>query len=83
MDSITPTHSTFEELDYRASNGIEVWLLWSRDTDRLSVVVSDGASDETIALVVSADEALDAFNHPYAYAAFRGALDAESDPALA
>jgi len=59
------------ELAYRSSNGIDVFLLWSPADDTLAVVVFDENSD-SFELVVSANEALDVFDHPYAYAAFRG-----------
>ena len=59
------------ELAYRWSNGIDVFLLWSPIDDSLAVVVIDEVAD-SFELVVSADEALDVFEHPYAYAARRG-----------
>jgi hypothetical protein len=59
------------ELDHRHSNGIDVTLAWSVTTDLLFVTVHDDAGD-SFELVVEAHEALDAFHHPYAYAAFRG-----------
>jgi hypothetical protein len=59
------------ELGHRSSNGIDVYLLWSPATDSLAVLVDDvrGSSFE---LVVDAAEALEVFEHPYAYAAYRG-----------
>ena len=60
-----------QELAYRSSNGIDVFLLWSPGDDGLAVVVSD-ENAESFELVVTASEALDVFEHPYAYAAFRG-----------
>jgi hypothetical protein len=67
------THHTTgrRELDHRHVNGIDVTLSWSPVTDLLYVTVNDDAS-EPFELVVDAHEALDAFHHPYAYAAFRG-----------
>jgi hypothetical protein len=65
------TH-TRRELDHRHVNGIDVTLSWSPVTDALFVTVLDDAG-EPFELVVDAHEALDAFNHPFAYAAFRGA----------
>ena len=70
MTATTPTTDR-RELDHRHSNGIDVTLTWSPSTDLLFVTVSDEAG-ETFELVVDAHEALDAFHHPYAYAAFRG-----------
>jgi hypothetical protein len=63
-----------QELAYRAANGIEVSLLWSKVTGALSVFVSDGRSGETLRIDARHDNALDVFNHPYAYAAADGAL---------
>jgi hypothetical protein len=59
------------ELAYRSTNGIDVFLLWSPGDDSLAVVVFDENGD-SFELVVTAAEAMDAFDHPYAYAAFRG-----------
>jgi hypothetical protein len=71
MTSFAPI-KTVEELDHRASNGVAVWLLWNRENNAVSVVVSDDGADDTFTLDVAPDQALDAFNHPYAYAASHG-----------
>jgi hypothetical protein len=63
-----------EELDYRESDGIEVSLLWSRDDGSLAVAVRDGRTGERFELPVEPEQALDAFQHPFAYAACRGLL---------
>jgi hypothetical protein len=57
------------ELDHRASDGIEVRLLWDAETKDVlvSVVERDGVGFE---FQVPATDALDAFHHPYAYAAY-------------
>jgi hypothetical protein len=70
------------ELAYRSANGIDVFLLWCPADDSLAVVVIDETA-ESFELVVSSDQALDVFDHPYAHAAFRGILsaDAELEPA--
>ncbi len=68
--SATHTIPARRELAQRSSNGIEVLLLWSPADDSLAVVVLDEVM-ESFELVVSAHEALDAFDHPYAYAAQR------------
>jgi hypothetical protein len=62
----------FEELDYRASAGLEVALLWSRSASKLVVSVVDTMTGERFELPVGRDEALEAFNHPFAYAAGHG-----------
>ena len=60
------------ELDYRATDGVEVSLLWHKPTNRLFVSVHDTRSGELFELDVAHDHALDAFEHPYAYAYSRG-----------
>jgi hypothetical protein len=60
---------SIRELDHRASDGIEVRLLWDAETKDVlvSVVERDGVGFE---FQVPATDALDAFHHPYAYAAY-------------
>ena len=62
----------FEELDHRVSAGLEVALLWSRSASKLVVSVVDTMTGERFELPVRRDEALEAFNHPFAYAAGHG-----------
>jgi hypothetical protein len=66
-----PTASDRRELDHRHANGIDVTLAWSPSTDTLFVTVLDESGDP-FELIVEPHEALDAFHHPFAYAAFRG-----------
>ena len=66
----TGTRANRTELAHRASNGIEVYLLWDRLDDSLVVSVSDDLG-EPFELRVDPGEALDVFHHPFAYAAFR------------
>jgi hypothetical protein len=61
------------ELAHRSNDGIHVHLLWCPADDSLAVTVLDVA--DTFEISVQADEALEVFNHPYAYAAFRGCLE--------
>ncbi len=70
---MTATHTlpARRELAHRSSNGIDVFLLWCPADDSLAVVVVDATAD-SFELVVDPTEALDAFEHPYAHAAFRG-----------
>jgi hypothetical protein len=56
------------ELAHRASNGIDVALLWSRCTGRLTVAVQDVRTGESFTIDAPNDRALDVYNHPYAYA---------------
>jgi hypothetical protein len=61
------------ELAHRASNGIEVLLFWDRSDGRLTVVVDDVRTGGSFELVAAdGRQALDAFRHPFAYAAARG-----------
>jgi hypothetical protein len=62
----------FEELDRRVSAGLEVALLWSRSASKLVVSVVDTMTGERFELPVGREEALEAFNHPFAYAAGHG-----------
>lgn len=57
------------ELAHRTADGIEVTLYWSQRSDRITIVVVDTRSDEALEFDVVGGAALDAFNHPYAYAA--------------
>ena len=68
--TITPIEAP-RELDYRAGDGVEVWLLWTASENRLFVVVVDSKLEDSFELDVDAKDARDAFRHPYAYAAFR------------
>jgi hypothetical protein len=56
------------ELAHRASDGIEVSLLWNRSTNRVTVKVLDARFDEGFELEVDGSSALDAYRHPFAYA---------------
>jgi hypothetical protein len=67
------TQTARRELDHRYSNGIDVTLSWCPTGNRLYVTVLDDAGD-SFELSVRPDEALDVFNHPFAYAAFRGSV---------
>jgi hypothetical protein len=73
----------FRELAYRSNDGIDVALVWHRPTDSLAVTVLDERSGTAFELVVeSGPEALDAFHHPFAHAAWRG-VDYDRLPAAA
>jgi hypothetical protein len=62
----------YEELATRESNGIHVQLLWNRADDDLKVAVYDASTDSAFELAVLDASPLDVFDHPFAYAAFRG-----------
>ncbi len=70
------THLTFDHspkmLDLRRSGTTEVALFWSKRTGRAAVAVEDEATGDHFELLIDPeDDALDLFNHPYAYAAAR------------
>jgi hypothetical protein len=56
------------ELDHRHNDGIDVTLFWSPRTNRMFVAVEDERHGDSFELEVDPVHALDAFNHPYAYA---------------
>jgi hypothetical protein len=47
-------------------------LLWHPDAGKLTVEVVDRNAGDDFTLLVDAPYAMDAFHHPYAYAAHRG-----------
>ena len=55
------------ELAHRVGDGFEVTLLWAEDDGELTVVVDDWRTDEHFEIEARADNALDVFNHPFAY----------------
>jgi hypothetical protein len=69
----TPAGPARVVLAKRKNAGIEVTLLWAPDTNAVAVLVRDDGNDDQFELSVEpAANALDAFEHPYAYAAWRG-----------
>ena len=71
------------ELAHRTSDGIDVTLFWSKSANRVTLEVLDSHSDERLAFEVDGSAALDAFNHPYAYAATRRAPHVVATPVSA
>jgi hypothetical protein len=65
----TPAATEQRELAHRTTNGIDVTLLWTESTNTVAVAVLDTHSGEELEFEVDGSHALDAFNHPYAYAA--------------
>jgi hypothetical protein len=63
-----------KELAQRETDGIAVTLLWHTETDLLTVSVQDWRTGEAFELSAGADEAMDVFHHPYAYAT-RGGVE--------
>ena len=66
---MSPAPSKTRELAARASDGISVLLLWDPDEDALTLSVEDARFGHRFHLAVAPDIALDAFYHPFAYAA--------------
>ena len=59
------------ELARRTNDGIEVVLFWSKSSNQVTITVVDTRTDEAVEFEVAGEVALDAFRHPYAYAALR------------
>ena len=59
------------DLAHRKGDGIDVTLWWSPDDDSVAVEVLHFASESSFELAVDRTRALDAFYHPFAYAAHR------------
>ena len=57
------------ELAAREGDGLAVVLLWDPCADAVSVAVEDGRTGEHFEFSVDRRRALDAFYHPFAYAA--------------
>ena len=69
----TPAGHARVVLAKRRNAGIHVTLLWAEDTNSVAVLVHDDSTDDQFELSVEPGaNALDAFEHPYAYAAWRG-----------
>ena len=59
------------DLADRKGDGLEIVLLWSRTTQRVKVCVRHVVTGRGFDLDVRADDALNAFYHPFAHAADR------------
>jgi hypothetical protein len=60
------------ELAQRLSGADEVLLLWHPEIDRVELSVRDVVTGASFHIEVAPGKAIDAFYHPYAYAAARG-----------
>ena len=76
------TASASRELDNRRNDGVDVSLLWNSVTGELTISVFDSRRDVYFELPARRENALDVFNHPYAYAALLG-IELSDEPALA
>jgi hypothetical protein len=61
--------ATARELAARDNDGVHVLLLWHPAENAVTVSVEDARFGESFYIAVAPDRALDAFYHPYAYAA--------------
>jgi hypothetical protein len=59
------------ELAHRVCAGFDVMLLWNPADDSLAVTVFSHDDAETYELAVPRDQALNAFHHPFVYAALK------------
>ena len=59
------------DLAHRRGDGIDVTLWWSRENGTVTVEVLHFATESAFELKVEPDRALEAFYHPFAYAARR------------
>jgi hypothetical protein len=71
------------ELARRVSGTDEIVLLWHPEDDRVEVSLRDVTTDATFRIEIAPGNALDAFTHPYAYAAGRETVDRVSDEVVA
>ncbi|TML51318.1 MAG: hypothetical protein E6G15_12695 [Actinobacteria bacterium] len=69
MDGMNAINHRTRELAIRESDGLNVVLLWRPGEDAVTVTVTDERTGEHFRLSVEGDRALDAFYHPFAYAA--------------
>jgi len=67
--------STTRELAQRLSGNEEILLLWNCQDGHVELSVRDLETGLGFELEVAPDSALDAFRHPYAYAASLGSHD--------
>jgi hypothetical protein len=69
VEETTMTHANLTELAQRQNDGLEVTLFWARADDSVHVAVRGEAAGIDFAFPVDRSKALDAFYHPFAYAA--------------
>ena len=66
---MSPATAQTRELAARESDGIYVVLLWHPDEGAVTVSVEDARAGDRFHIAVAPARALDAFYHPFAYAA--------------
>jgi hypothetical protein len=67
--SATTGRNDVRELASRESGGLAVRLVWHPNDDAVTVSVTDSGTGDRFQLAVDRKRALDAFYHPFAYAA--------------
>ena len=67
--SATPGHKQARELASRENDGLAVRLVWHPSEDTVTIAVTDSRTGDRFQLAVDRKRALDAFYHPFAYAA--------------
>ena len=60
------------ELAHRTNDGFEVTLFWSKASNQVTISVFHARSATALDFEVNGADALDAFNHPFAYASAAG-----------
>lgn len=63
------TQSNLTELAQRRNDGLEITLLWGRTDNSIHVAVLHERTGRVASFLVDRAKALDAFYHPFAYAA--------------
>jgi hypothetical protein len=64
----TTTINRRTELAHRTTDALDVYLFWNEPTSRVTVSVRDARTNDGFELEVAGDNALEGFNHRYAYA---------------
>ena len=65
---MTNSLNNSRELDARRGDGLDIRLLWNPADDTVTVTVADVRTEELFIIPVASHEALEAFQHPFAYA---------------
>ena len=69
VDELPAMMSDVRELASRESDGLTVVLCWHPREDAVTLAVSNSRNGERCELPVASDRALEAFYHPFGYAA--------------
>jgi hypothetical protein len=74
------TRKDIRELAERTSTGTLMRLLWLQGTRELWVEIHEPELDVPVVIAADPERALEAFYHPYAYAAARNAVPQPAEP---